>query len=813
MTTPSQQPDAKPVGGTAGPVRPARRRARLWLFRLLAVFGLPLLLLGVGECGLRLVGFGYDPSFFVPIEGRAAWMGNPKFGWRFFPPAIARIPAAFALPREKPPGTLRVFVLGSSAAMGFPSPAFSLARFLEAMLRARYPSLKVEVINTAMVAINSHAVLPIARDVAEQSPDVVVVYEGNNEVVGPYGAGTVFGPFTPSLAAIRTGLWLKTWRVGQAIERIGLLGRRSADSATVWRGMEFFLEQRVAASDPRLAAVGEHFRANLREIRDLSAAAGAAVLLCTAGVNLRDCPPFASLHADGLSGERLSAWQQAVVRGAAAETAGDSAAALKAYGDALAIDGAYAELCFRMGRAALAAGDRAAAKAHFEAARDLDALRFRTDSKLNAVIRAVAAESPTRATLVDVEAALASDPACRDGLPGDELFLEHCHLNVRGNWRAAAAIFAAVEPIARRMAGGAAGAPAGAKADAAGAAEPPAFDDCLARLGFGTLEELTIQEELVELLSNPPFTNQLDQAVRMKAVRARQEGLRKQLERLAGSGRERYEHALKSSPDDAEIHRNFGAYLMRTGQPAAALEQIEAAVRLLPYDARLMIEQGGAEAALGQNDRAAAAYRRAQAAPNAAGSYLADAAFNLGVVCERLNRPDEAEREYERALSINRRKVGAWTNLGLLRGKRGRAAAAAAALREAITIQPTQAIGYVNLGVVHFNAGDYSAAASALRDGLKQVPGELTMELLLAESLVRSGQVAAGVAEFRRAVGLAPQSAEANFGLGAALLKAGDSAGAIGPLREALRLRPDYGAARTALEKAEFEASHGRGGG
>ena len=40
---------------------------------------------------------------------------------------------------EKPPGTYRIFILGESAAMGDPEPAYGAGRYLEALLRERYP--------------------------------------------------------------------------------------------------------------------------------------------------------------------------------------------------------------------------------------------------------------------------------------------------------------------------------------------------------------------------------------------------------------------------------------------------------------------------------------------------------------------------------------------------------------------------------------------------------------------------------------------------------------------------------------------------
>jgi len=233
---------------------PKRRRItgwRKWLLRLLLATVIPALFFILLEVGLRVFGFGYPTGFFVKMEGRDAYTTNRYFGCRFFPPKIARVPAVCEMASEKPEDTCRIFVLGGSAAQGIPDKAFGFSRMLAAMLRERYPGTKFEVINAAMTAINSHVALPIARDCAAHRPDLFVVYMGNNEVVGPYGSGTVFGDFSGQLSLIRADISLKSTRTGQLIA--GIFGQH--EGAAKWRGMQMFLEQRVRAGDPRMESV------------------------------------------------------------------------------------------------------------------------------------------------------------------------------------------------------------------------------------------------------------------------------------------------------------------------------------------------------------------------------------------------------------------------------------------------------------------------------------------------------------------------------------------------------------------------------
>ena len=203
---------------------------------------------------------------------------NERFGWGFPAPLG---PSAAELNSDKPSDTIRVFVLGESAAMGDPEPAFGFSRILEVLLRERFPGSRFEVINVAFTAINSHVILPIARDCAKQRGDLWIVYMGNNEVMGPFGAGTVFSSQSPPLAIIRGSLALKRLRVGQWVDgTLDHLFRRDSQGR-YWAGMEMFLEQQIREDDPRLARVAEHFRKNLAEIIRLGLRSGAKVIVST----------------------------------------------------------------------------------------------------------------------------------------------------------------------------------------------------------------------------------------------------------------------------------------------------------------------------------------------------------------------------------------------------------------------------------------------------------------------------------------------------------------------------------------------------
>ena len=76
----------------------------MWWFWLCSVFVFPLLLLGGFELALRLFSYGYPTSFFIrtQMDGRDYYVTNDKFGYRFFPPFLARTPSPLRMAAPKP---------------------------------------------------------------------------------------------------------------------------------------------------------------------------------------------------------------------------------------------------------------------------------------------------------------------------------------------------------------------------------------------------------------------------------------------------------------------------------------------------------------------------------------------------------------------------------------------------------------------------------------------------------------------------------------------------------------------------------------
>ena len=523
---------------------------RYWVPKVAIAILVPVVLLGTVEIILRMFNVGYSTDLTQPctVKGRPAACYNLFFPAPFFPPGMIKTPQAYAIPADKPQGTYRIFVLGESAAMGDPDPAYAFSRYLEVMLGERFPSTNFEVVNTGSVAINSHVLLPIAKGLAKQRPDLFIIYSGNNEVVGPYGPGTALTASGMSLPVIRSSIFLRSTRVGQLLTKVGTQKRE-------WGGMEMFLDKQVPANSLLMKYTYANFESNLHDTVQVARDSGARVIVSTVATNLKDCAPFASQHRDGLGPTDLSSWSTLVQQGSDFETDHAYDDALKAYLGALQIDDQYAELEFRVARTLWKKGDYPSARQHFQRARDLDTLRFRADSRINDINRSLASSMPNT-ELVDADAIFAQQSP--NGIIGSELVYEHVHLTPEGNYLLARAMFLT---IASRIAG-----------HPLGESEVLTQVECERLLAFTPHDRSRISAEMLDRLQKAPFTNQLNHADEMLRLMIDSGASPESPDQTVAE----YQWAIAKKPDDRILHYNFGLFLFNFDREAGA-EQLKLA--------------------------------------------------------------------------------------------------------------------------------------------------------------------------------------------------------------------------------------------
>ncbi|MBE0535352.1 MAG: tetratricopeptide repeat protein [Phycisphaerae bacterium] len=686
-------------------------RGRLWLFRLLALTLVPTALLGSVEIILRLSGYGFTPHAMVKddIQGQTVYRDNPQFGWLFFPWKIARESSPYRFPGEKGDNVYRIFILGESAAQGTPDPAFAFGRILQVMLADHYPDVEFQVINTAMVATNSHVVRHIARDCARHKPDLFIVYLGNNEVVGPFGAGTVFSPLTGNLTLIRLGIALKATRTGQLLSNLAdrLPGR--SDAPAVWTGMDMFLEKQVRAEDRSLQTVYGHFRKNVEDICDIASNAGAELILSTVATNLRDNPPFASLHHNGISTENLAQWQRLYDEGVAMETQARFQDAIDTYLAAVQIDDTYADLHFRLATCYDQLSNVLKANAHYVRARDLDTLRFRADSRINEIICHIAEHRSGAIDLVDAAGALAAKSP--GGIIGKELLHEHVHLNFTGNYLIAQQLFDRVSALlpearARRRI-----------ADSPIQTEQQCRDALTYTLSN---EHANVAEVLNDFIKKPPFTGQLYHERRVAELEKKEQTLRAQLtpdtlKRID----QQYQLAVASRKADWWVRWKYADFLseqMRNERSASA--QYLWVKNFVPHYAQAWAKLGTSLGKQGNLDAAVAMNSHALEL-NPAHVF---ARYNLAFACQMRGQYDKALEHYRLAIQYKPDYPEAYNNIGAILYQQGHVEEAVTTYRNALEQIKDYADLYYNLGVILEHKGLIDEAIEQYRAALNVEP-------------------------------------------------------------------------------------------
>lgn len=765
-------------------------RRKLWCFRLLVAIGVPMVFLGMMELVLRLAGFGHPTGFLLPLQriGQNVLVQNNQFGWRFFGAAMARMPAPICLPQFKSTNTVRIVVFGESAALGDPQPRFGLPRMLQAMLELRYPGTHFEVVNAAMTAINSNVIFPIARDCAGADADVWVIYMGNNEVIGPFGAGTVFGQQVPPLPLIRANLALKTTRTGQLIDTLRWEIQKPPPDKSEWGGMEMFLDQQVRGDDPRMNAVYDHFAQNLSDIIAVGRHSGAGIVVCTVAVNLKDCSPFASAHRLGLTEADKGKWNSLYLNGIEAQTAGKVEEAAGWYRDAAQIDDHFAELHFRQGCCALALGKIADAQRRFAAARDQDTLRFRCDSRLNDLIRqTVLNYGDQQVVLADAEHAFAEQSP--NGLPGDDLFYEHVHLTFDGNYLLARTLASRLENLL----------PEKIAAQVAAGQPWPSEADCARRLAWSDWDKQQALSEIFSRSGKPPFISQLNHDAQVQILKTSLEKLIPATQPMGVKAAQSLcENALVAAPDDPLLRGQLAGLDQLSGDLAGAETNAQRVVDLLPGSSEDWSQLGVILAKQQKYEAAAAAFHRAfQLNPEDVWALQ-----NLAQSLKDLGRRDEAIREYRHALAVKPRFGLAWLGLGQMFEETGRKAEAEDCYRKALLNRINRAPELATLARFCERQGWHEAAVTNYEDAIKLNPSDAMLYFGAGQNLAALGRHAEAEQCYSDAIELSPDLIQAHFLYGIELGRDGKAAAAAGQFREAVRIMPDLPEARLNLGMA-----------
>ena len=745
-----------------------------------------LALIALTEALLRAAGSGYDPRFILPTPDGQHLSANPRFAWRYFPPAMARDPVSFHIPREKGPQTRRILILGDSVAAGFPNVGFGFGRILEHMLRNADPDTRYEVINAASVAINSHVARLISKEAHANDVDAIITYLGNTEVVGPYGPGTTFGRHSSSLSAIRFRQWVSGTRLGQWRDRLTLATATPAQTGRNWGGMAMFTDTPIAYDDRRLRSVRRHFEKNLEDISNLANTdEGPSVLLCTVPTNLREASPFASVFSHAQRGRKHADWLNAFSQGTNHQAQARFALAIKSYEDARQIDAEHAELQFRLAQCLEITGDTDRAASLYTSARDRDGLRFRTDSDLNAIVRRVAQQENVRGVhLADAETAVQQEAMNSTSRPGDDYFHEHVHLNFGGHYIVARCLFEALTKT---------------EGFEALAAKPiPSREACAHALALTVWDEYHMALSILDIVRRPPFTQQFDHLARVQRHVNRVTLLRsRQTEAERVRHVMTYEKRQRAQPEDFQLTTSLARLYTEFGSFDKAAHMWESAAAMAPYYASIQHNVGTALARAGQHVKAEPFCLRAVELNPYAGGYY----NNLGNIYFVMQRYEDAESAFKHAIKRAPDNSAGYLNLGGIYATVGRNKAALSQFEKTLKRDPKNAKAYNNMGAVFQAMEEHKEASDAYAKAVAIDENYVEARLNLATLLQNQGQRAAALPHYARLVEMHPNDPNMHYTYAVALAAENHIDAAIREIVVALELKPNWKEAQLALKK------------
>jgi len=175
---------------------------------------------------------------------------------------------------------------------------------------------------------------------------------------------------------------------------------------------------------------------------------------------------------------------------------------------------------------------------------------------------------------------------------------------------------------------------------------------------------------------------------------------------------------------------------------------------------------------------------------------------DLGVEYVKMDKFDEAIREFQSALSLRPEDSEALNNLSIVYRKLSRYDEAIKALRDSVRINPRNAKAFNSFGLVYTDLGRFNDAIQEFNSAIKIELRYAELHNNLGVVYIKQGRFDEALKEFELALQIEPRYAEVFNNLGVTYLKMGKIDAAKREFQNALRIRPDYVEANSNLNLA-----------
>ncbi|RLE29765.1 MAG: hypothetical protein DRJ61_13900 [Acidobacteria bacterium] len=615
-----------------------------------------------------------------------------------------------SFPVEKADGALRVFCMGGSTTFGRPfDDATSYCGWLRGLLPEIDPTHRWEVINAGGVSYASYRVALLMEELVRYQPDLFIIYSGQNEFLEARTYSGIIAMPAPvrglTAVAARTRLYAA---LDGVIHRVRIDERDSIAVTTLSDDVITRLDASVGPDDYHRDDVWrqqviDHYAFNLARMADIAASVGAGVHLVVPASNLAHCTPFKSEHAEGMDGEFVARWNQAMAAARQAVVEGDVDGALEHMETARDIDPHHAAGLFAIGTFLAEQGRFDEARTAFEQARDEDVCPLRILGEMGDIVREVAAQRSLG--LTDFEAV--ADRHTPEGIPGSNLFLDHVHPTIEGNGLLARSI----------------------------------LDDLIKDLVV--VPSADWNETVYEVVEERILTG-VDDNDRALALMKLSKVLG-----WAGKMRDSWrlaQQAVRLVPTDSAVQYQAGLTAQLIGQPEEAVIHYRNAITIQP-DADLprqnlgvlLQQRGDFDGAVAQF-RAAIKCARIEKTVEDNRENLGDALLGQGFILYRQGRAQEAVACFEESNALIPGRADTLGRLGQAQLAARQIPQAVSSLEAAFQLAPSDGMILNRLAVAYVSAGRMDEASSAWRKALRLTPGLKDAPDALPRVLAASGR-------------------------------------------------------------------------
>ena len=240
---------------------------------------------------------------------------------------------------------------------------------------------------------------------------------------------------------------------------------------------------------------------------------------------------------------------------------------------------------------------------------------------------------------------------------------------------------------------------------------------------------------------------------------------------------------LKSNGQDAQAHKMLANTLFQENQPALAVPQLEAALKISPKDIEARDNLGAAYLQIGSFDKAAALYHAARLrSPKDA-----QLALYEGLALTQAGKLDEAVVTLKDAVRLDPKNPNAFLQQGVALEGGGKHAEAASAFQSAADLSPKDPRAALYTGTLNQNLGNNAVAIPYLKRALALgTDNPFAAHMSLGNAYAASGKDADALAEFQSASDAKPEDFGAAANLGTLSQKAGHKPQAEAAYRRAL---------------------------